>query len=889
MTNGLFGWLTFAPAFELQLNAVSILAKVTIVLLIAAIASLALRNASPALRHRVWLTAIVASVLMPAFAFLPSVSVELPSAAYLVQPRTNGVPVKASVTADRTTEPSPRAEARGPQTSSPSVPATNSRFRINSGYSSFFPANKPSVRMYRDRDGSFHYAEPRMVPEKAFGNASVVQKEKKSINLWMVGFALWAGGSILLLAWRVCGYALLSRMIAECKSFSDPAWQRDLERLTSRSGRARTVRLLQHPSLRSPVTAGWLHPVIMLPEVASTMLADERRAVLAHELSHIERSDFVTQAVGSFATSLFWFHPLIWLAVSRMRTESECAADDSVLMSGLDAPSYARQLVQMAKETNAFGADVIPVVAMARTTQLERRIRLLLNASRRRQTFSSRWNRVVTVLSAFAIVPIGSIAITPSTSKDSVADAPADSTHSRRRESLTDVANERRTQTPTAVAQTPVADVDSIRDVLQSALRYGAGSGYVKLPESMFASDSVVEQTLPMEAGESVALQLLSGARVIVHGWNESRAVMRASFAGPAWRQASARMERTPRGIYIGSVSTREGYRVLNNEAGYAFARTTSDSVTPMPPSVDHLIEVWLPKRSKVDLRSVLGPVTVQDFEGEMDGKIEYGDLHIANATGRSSIMTMLGNIEVKNSNLTGGATTACGTVRLTDVSGTFNATTAFDPEQFNNTMATKIVIDGMFPGDYCNPRLRRLAALPNRVDESQPYGDIVIDSAPNGGKLSTGRGGSIVVRSSDAHISALTSNGKIELRNVRGDATARSNGGEITISLVNTNRVEHYVNVQNVNGNVIIELPDSVDANVTVELTTTDAYRARTKRSAQVIDQYGLISGEPATESGPQRTLMLAGNLKMTRNNGLGRIIVQVTDGDVTFRRARR
>lgn len=889
MIGELFGWFTSAPSLELQLAAMSIIGKVTVVLLIAAIASLVLRNASSAIRHRVWLTAIVASVLMPAFAVLPSISVELPSAAYLVQPATSGASAKKVVNSDRSTEPPPRADANGPRKSLSNTPATSSRFRINSGYSSFFPPNQPSVRMYRDRNGSFHYAEPRMVPEQAFGGATVVPKEKKSMNMWNVGFALWIGGSILLLAWRACGYALLARMIKDCKTFSDPAWQHDLEQLTARHGRRTSVRLLQHASLRSPVTAGWMKPVIVLPEAASMMLVHERRAVLAHELAHIERADFVTQAIGSLATSVFWFHPLMWLAASCMRTESECAADDSVLLNGLEAPTYARQLLEMAKQSNGIVANTIPVVAMARASQLERRIRSLLDVSKKRRQGSLRWNRAATVLSAIVVIPIGSARLTSSASE-------GEREVDQIRETLLtnsiplNVATSDKTADTVHVNElqlTPQrASVIGVVPVLNSDID---GRDYPELPASRFASDTVVEKSVPMETGEAVDLQILSGAKLVIRGWNEPRAVVRASFAGPSWRQASARLQRTPNGIYIGSVSSREGYRTMPGETGYYYARLATDVAATMPPSADHLIEVWLPNRSNVKLRSVLGPVTIQGFDGDVSGNVEWGDLQIENTTGQNSFSTTLGNIHVNNSNLTGSAATACGTVKLNGVAGAFTATTAFDPEQFNNTMANRIVVDGMFPGDYCNPRLRRLATLPNRIDESQPYGDIVIESAPQGGKLATGRAGSIVVRSSDALISATTNTGNIELRNVRGDATARSNGGEITISLVNTDRIDHFVNVQNANGNVIVELPDSLDATIRAEVITTTPYMERTGVFARMIDQYGLVNGVVPDGDGQIRLSGSTGSWWITKQKGKGSILIRVTDGDIIFRKAKR
>ena len=94
------------------------------------------------------------------------------------------------------------------------------------------------------------------------------------------------------------------------------------------------MQLLQshHPALL--VTWGLGSPKILLPATASAWPADRIRVVLAHELAHVVRHDWLTQISAELLRALYWFNPLVWLAARRLREESERACDDAVLETG---------------------------------------------------------------------------------------------------------------------------------------------------------------------------------------------------------------------------------------------------------------------------------------------------------------------------------------------------------------------------------------------------------------------------------------------------------------------------------------------------------------------------------------------------------------------------
>lgn len=108
---------------------------------------------------------------------------------------------------------------------------------------------------------------------------------------------------------------------------------------------SREVRRVGRVSIRvgnvpTPMTWGVLRPVIVLPESAR-----DNQAVVRHELAHVRRGDAVTLALAELTKVLQWFNPLVWLAVKRLRAESERACDDAVVASGLAPADVAERLV----------------------------------------------------------------------------------------------------------------------------------------------------------------------------------------------------------------------------------------------------------------------------------------------------------------------------------------------------------------------------------------------------------------------------------------------------------------------------------------------------------------------------------------------------------------
>ncbi|HEU4456491.1 MAG TPA: M56 family metallopeptidase, partial [Longimicrobium sp.] len=212
--------------------------------------------------------------------------------------------------------------------------------------------------------------------------------EGRGGSIAIVLLAAWALGALAVLARLGIGIAAVRRVAREAEAVEDPAWTELAARLGASVGVRRPVRLLRSASAAMPMTWGALRPAILLPADAEGWDAERRRVVLLHELAHVARRDCLTQVLAEVACALHWFHPGAWLAARRMREEREQACDDRVLAAGARASEYALHLLSVAR---AYRPPVsAAALAMARPSQLEGRLRAVLEAERDRSGVTPR-------------------------------------------------------------------------------------------------------------------------------------------------------------------------------------------------------------------------------------------------------------------------------------------------------------------------------------------------------------------------------------------------------------------------------------------------------------------------------------------------------------------
>jgi TonB family protein len=156
---------------------------------------------------------------------------------------------------------------------------------------------------------------------------------------------VWFAGTVLFASVVLGGLFRAQFLMRNAKFVTGDGWAHRLESLTLDSRAREPVRLLESVRIRVPTVIGWLHPAILLPAGAAHELATEHLdALLAHELAHIRRRDYLVNLLQTFIEVLLWYHPATWWVTMQVRTERECCCDDEAVAVCGDPLTYARAL-----------------------------------------------------------------------------------------------------------------------------------------------------------------------------------------------------------------------------------------------------------------------------------------------------------------------------------------------------------------------------------------------------------------------------------------------------------------------------------------------------------------------------------------------------------------
>ena len=180
------------------------------------------------------------------------------------------------------------------------------------------------------------------------GPASAGAPFNLSISSAALASAAYALPAALLLFLTVLALARLITLRARADVLVDAHWLSALARAQRRMGFKHGTALLTSDDLASPISWGLMRPVILLNSRA-VEASGEAEAIIAHELAHIARMDWIKLLLARVATALFWFNPLVWVLAREAHQLREEAADDAVLGSDIPDTDYAQLLVGVAR------------------------------------------------------------------------------------------------------------------------------------------------------------------------------------------------------------------------------------------------------------------------------------------------------------------------------------------------------------------------------------------------------------------------------------------------------------------------------------------------------------------------------------------------------------
>jgi beta-lactamase regulating signal transducer with metallopeptidase domain len=169
-----------------------------------------------------------------------------------------------------------------------------------------------------------------------------------SVTPATVATAVYAVPAAILLIITLLALAHLVALRARADVLVDGHWLSALARAQRRMGFKHGTALLTSDDLASPISWGLMRPVILLNSRA-VEATGEAEAIIAHELAHVARMDWIKLLLARIATALFWFNPLVWMLAREAHQLREEAADDSVLAADIVDTDYAQLLVGVAR------------------------------------------------------------------------------------------------------------------------------------------------------------------------------------------------------------------------------------------------------------------------------------------------------------------------------------------------------------------------------------------------------------------------------------------------------------------------------------------------------------------------------------------------------------
>jgi len=217
----------------------------------------------------------------------------------------------------------------------------------------------------------------RVEPVRLSAGSGALASRPISFDPWLpVVVFVWLCGVLVLSLRLMSSWLWVQRMKTHGTQPARDGWQVIATRLARRLHIARRVTLLESGRVDVPTVIGWIRPVILLPASALSGLAPHQlEAILAHELAHVRRHDYVVNLLQTLVETVLFYHPAVWWLSRRIRLERENCCDDLAVNLCGDPFVYAQALADLEERRGG------PTLALAATGgSLLQRVRRLVGA-----------------------------------------------------------------------------------------------------------------------------------------------------------------------------------------------------------------------------------------------------------------------------------------------------------------------------------------------------------------------------------------------------------------------------------------------------------------------------------------------------------------------------
>lgn len=192
-------------------------------------------------------------------------------------------------------------------------------------------------------------------------------------------------------------------------------WRTFIKKTADAMGINKPVHIWLSEKISSPVTIGYLKPIILVPLAAINHLSPQQlEAVLLHELAHIRRYDYLVNLIINFIRTILYFNPFVKAFVKTIEREREKSCDEMVVQFQYDPHSYASALLIL--EKGDYLSRPFALAASGKKSDLIQRIEIILGIQKR-NSFS--FNRIAGLLAGLlCIISLNALLIFSKPSKN---------------------------------------------------------------------------------------------------------------------------------------------------------------------------------------------------------------------------------------------------------------------------------------------------------------------------------------------------------------------------------------------------------------------------------------------------------------------------------------
>jgi DUF4097 and DUF4098 domain-containing protein YvlB len=285
------------------------------------------------------------------------------------------------------------------------------------------------------------------------------------------------------------------------------------------------------------------------------------------------------------------------------------------------------------------------------------------------------------------------------------------------------------------------------------------------------------EKTFQTSAGKSVDIDLKSGGAINIVGGQKNEVVVKARMRGEDRDN-----------LYFNAEESNGGISVTSEYTGGRRSHNASADV-----------DIEVPSRFDVKVRTMGGDVSISNVEGEISGQTMGGELNLQGLKGNVQLTTMGGEVTLEDSTLDGSVKTMGGDVLIRNVSGSVKGSTMGGNVRYENANS---------------------AGIPKgEVKINSMGGDLNVNGAPEGASLQT-MGGDIHVRSASKYVEASTMGGNVKLDAVDGWVKASTMGGDVTVRITgNPSEGKKDVELTSMAGDIELTVPEEMAMDLDLQI----------------------------------------------------------------------